>query len=278
MLLAATMGYLNSPGFFQHRMEELLSSYLWKFVLVYIDDVIIFSKNLMDHARHLGFVLHLLESSGITLSISKCFFAYPSVQALGHRVSRLGLSTLEEKIQAVKSLLFPATLQELEHAIGFFGYYRKFVEFFASICEPLVIVKTKGLKGAPVKGRLREQYTKSKALVGYVTPEELEAAKKAFKELQHRLCTAPTLAFPDFSRGFILYVDGSRERGYGVAVHQLDTADPPVERPVLFLSKTLTAAEQRYWPTELETGALVWALQKLPHFTDHGEVTVHCDH
>jgi hypothetical protein len=77
-------------------------------------------------------------------------------------------------------------------------------------------------------------------------------------------CVAPTLAYPDFNRSFILYTDGSHERGFGVALHQLD-ADG-IERPILYLSKALTPAEWNYWPTELETGALVWALQKLPQF------------
>jgi hypothetical protein len=78
----------------------------------------------------------------------------------------------------------------------------------------------------------------------------------AWEELKTLLCSAPTLAFPDFDRDFILYTDGSKERGYGVALHQLDSEG--VERPILFLSKALNAAEQNYWPIELETGALVW--------------------
>jgi hypothetical protein len=78
--------------------------------LVYINDVIIFSRNLANHIYYVNRILDMLESLGITLLIAKCFFAYLSVQALGHKVLRLGLSIMEEKIQAVCGLLFPASL------------------------------------------------------------------------------------------------------------------------------------------------------------------------
>lgn len=276
MLCVATMGLMNSPGFFQHRMELLLGEYLWKFLLVYIDDIIIFSRNLKDHLVHLSKALTLLEQAGITLSISKCYFAFPSIQALGHHVSRLGLHTSPQKVAAILELLFPGTLQDLEHTLGFFGYYRRFVCHYASIAEPMVNCKTKGFKKAPIKGMARSKHARSMLLVDFLDTGELEQARTAFESLKRKLTTAPVLGFPDFSRAFILYVDGSRERGYGVAVHQTDVEG--IERPIVYLSKTLSDAEKNYWPTELETGALVWALQKLPQYTDHGTVTVHCDH
>ena len=84
------------------------------------------------------------------------------------------------------------------------------------------------------------------------------------------------MAFPDFLKDFIIYVDGSKERGYGVALHQKDNEG--IERPVLFLSKALNAAEKNYWATELEVGALVWALGKLQQYVDAGNLTVYTDH
>ena len=283
MLCVATMGLINSPGFFQHRMELLLSEYLWKFVLVYIDDVIIFSRTLDEHLKQLHEVLQILEQAGITLSLAKCHFAYPSIQALGHEVSRLGLSTAQDKVDAIYKMLFPDSLKQLEYVIGFFGYYRKFVEGFAWVAAPLVILKTKGFKRLEPtpeeKGskHKRERFAISTEVTSYATPEELKAATLAFEALKDKLCNAPVLAYPDFKRGgFIIYVDGSKERGFGVSVHQPD--ENGKERPILFLSRLLTDAETRYFPTELETGALVWALQKLPHYTDHGKFTVYCDH
>jgi hypothetical protein len=136
-LSVSTMGLATSLAFFQHRIEKLFGPYLWQFVLVYVDDTIIFSRTPEEHLEHLEIVLRLFQQSGATLALSKCHFAQPGVKALGHFVSRLGLSTMEEKVEAVQALKFPETLQELEYGLGFFGYYRKFVQHFASISRPL---------------------------------------------------------------------------------------------------------------------------------------------
>ena len=93
MLYVATMGLMNSPGFFQHRIEDLLADYLWQFVLVYVDDIIIFSRSPEEHIKQLEKILGLLFQAGITLNLSKYYFKYPLVKALGHYVSRLGMST-----------------------------------------------------------------------------------------------------------------------------------------------------------------------------------------
>ena len=93
---------------------------------------------------------------------------------------------------------------------------------------------------------------------------------------QDKLCNAPTLAFPDFTKPFILYVDGSKKKAYGVALYQISTDG--IQRPVLFLSRDLSDAKTRYWSTELEVGALVWALMKLSQYFDDGEFTVITDH
>ena len=145
-------------------MERLLVLYLWQFVLVYIDDVIIFSASLDEYVKYLDQVLELLENSGVTLSLSKCHFAYPSITALGHYVSRLGLSTMEEKVEAVRRMFFLTSLRELETGLGFFGYYRKFVPYYAAIARPLVKLKTKGFKGSLNKGRPRRNHAEKKQL------------------------------------------------------------------------------------------------------------------
>ena len=87
-------------------MKTLLALYLWQFVLVYIDDIIIYSSWLDDHIRHIDDVLRLLKDSEVTLALSKCHFAYPSIQALGHYVFQLGLSTTEEKVEAIRKMKF----------------------------------------------------------------------------------------------------------------------------------------------------------------------------
>jgi hypothetical protein len=274
-LTVSTMGLASSPSFFQHRMERLFGPYLWKFVLVYIDDIIIFSKDITTHVDDLSTVLDLLLKSGVTLSLAKCHFAQPGLKALGHWVDRLGLSTVHEKVEAIRQMAFPTTLQQLEHGLGFFGYYRKFVPHYGAVVRPLQLLKTLRFKGSPTSKTQRRRFTEKTLLLPALEKVE-EEAKKAWHTIKEFLCTAPTLAFPNFDRMFILYVDGSKELGFGVAVHQED--DDGVERPVLYLSKDLSPAEMNFWPTELETGALVWALQKLPQFLDHHKFVVWTDH
>jgi hypothetical protein len=90
----------------------------------------------------------------------------------------------------------------------------------------------------------------------------LKECEEAWETLKNRLCDAPQLAYPDFEKDFILYVDGSKEMGIGIALHQI--GEDEIKRLVLYLSRDLNTAEKHYWPIELKTRALVWALQKLP--------------
>ena len=116
-LTVVLMGLTSSPGFFQACMEQLLSKYLWKFLCIYINNIIIFSWNTDNHLVHLDEVLTLLEESGISLAISKCYFAYCSVQMLGHHVSWLGVSIAADKVVTVQNMCFPANLWSLEAGV-----------------------------------------------------------------------------------------------------------------------------------------------------------------
>ncbi|PFH62963.1 hypothetical protein XA68_10714 [Ophiocordyceps unilateralis] len=297
-LTVSTMGLATSPAFFQHRMEHLLRRYLWQFVLVYIDDVIVYSRSTEDHLRHLDLVLAILANSGCTMSLQKCHFAHAGLTALGHFVSRLGLSTAEEKTEAIRALAMPTNLKDLESGLGLMGYYRQFVSHYAAIAEPLIRLKTIGFKAAPKKNPARDRWAATVRLPPLETPkpdavdplteqarvsqENLtrqhiwQDAQKAWDTLKDKLVNAVDLAFPDFDRPFELHTDGSKQRGFGAALHQ-EQADGSM-RPVVFLSKTLSPAERNYWATELETAALIWALHKLSQYLDHAQLTVVTDH
>jgi hypothetical protein len=144
------MGLLMSPAFFQYYIEKLFGGYLWKFVLVYIDDTIIFSKDIETYITHLSSILRILSSSGVTLNLLKCHFVQLGLKALGYWVDRLGLSTLDEKVEAIRAMQFLQTLSQLEITLGFFGYYRKFVSHFAGIARVMQALKTLGYKSVPV--------------------------------------------------------------------------------------------------------------------------------
>jgi Reverse transcriptase (RNA-dependent DNA polymerase) len=197
-LTVSTMGLATSPAFFQHRMESLLAKYLWKTVLVYIDDIIVYSRTLEGHLTDLSETLRVLHASGITLSLKKCHFGYRSIEALGHRVGRLGLATHEDKIEAISKLDYPVTFQQLEAGIGMFGFYRKYVRGFSVMVEPLESLKTTLLKSAPKKGRKRRNFGSNTSL------QLNDAHRLAWDELKKALAEAPILALPDFSKPFIL--------------------------------------------------------------------------
>ena len=150
--MVSTMGLTNSPGFFQYRMESILAKYLWFFILVYVDDIIIFSKSKKEHLHYLDRILQLLKDSGVTLSIAKYHFDYPSIKVLGHHVLWLGLSTVEEKTKVIRNLDYPRNLRDLETGLGFFRYYRKFVPYYSAIAQLLLDLKITGFKTSPPKG------------------------------------------------------------------------------------------------------------------------------
>ena len=151
------MGLSTSPAFFQYRIENLFGGYLWKFVLVYINDIIIFLKDIETYINYLSSILGILLNSGVTLNLLKYYFIQLGLKALGYQVNRLGLSTLEEKVKVVRQLRFLETLAQLENVLGFFGYYRKFVNHYASILWLIQALKTLGFKGTNIQGPGRDR-------------------------------------------------------------------------------------------------------------------------
>jgi hypothetical protein len=127
----------NGPSIFQRVMQGILAPYLWLFCLVYIDDIVIYSKSYEDHIDHLDKVLQAIAAANITLSPSKCHMFYSSILLLGHKVSRLGLSTHAEKVQAVMDLARPTKVSQLQTFPGMVAYFSAFIPFYAAIAAPL---------------------------------------------------------------------------------------------------------------------------------------------
>ncbi len=139
-------GLRNGPSIFQRVMQNILAPYLWLFALVYIDDIVIYSRTFKDHISHLDKVLTAVKESGITLSPTKCHFFYSSILLLGHKVSRLGLSTHNEKVKAILELTRPTKVLELQTFIGMVVYFQSFIPFFADRMTPLFDLLKKGVK------------------------------------------------------------------------------------------------------------------------------------
>ena len=190
-------GLQNRPSIFQRVMQGILAPYLWIFCLVYIDDIVVYSKSYKEHIEHLDKVLEAIEKAGIMLSPSKCHLFYGSILLLGHKVSHLGLSTHEEKVRAITELDRPWKLSQLQTFLGMVVYFSAFIPFYASICTLLFQLLRKGCKW---KWGAEEEY--------------------AFFAAKEALWMSPVLGHPIEGQPYQLYTDTSDEV-LGCALQQI---------------------------------------------------------
>ena len=249
-------GLCNAPATFQRLMDLVLSGLQWGECLVYLDDVIVLGRTFDEHLHNLCLVLQRFREAGLRLKPSKCCFFRTRVHYLGHVISRDGIATDPAKTEKVLSWPTPTSKREVQQFLGFAGYYRRFVRDFSAITRPL--------------HRLTERTASFKWT---------EECQRAFDELRQKLCSAPVLAFPDFSRQFILDTDAS-DVGIGGVLSQVD--DHGNERVIAFGSRSLSKPERRYCVTRRELLAVVeFTSEYRPYLvgrrfvlrTDHGSLT-----
>ena len=275
----AVMGYKNSPAYVQRQIDRLLRAHR-AFAKAFIDDVVIHSATLEDHVQHLRTIFGLFEKFNISINPHKAFIGYPSVSLLGQKVNSFGLSTSEEKLQAIQRLSFPHTLALLETYLGITSWLRNFIPRYAELARPLQTRKTMLLQKAPKAGQQRQQYARN---TPFGTPSEKETI--AFKSLQEAFAHPSFLHHFDEKHTLFVDLDASKQGGFGAMVYQIDgelKGTYPSRsqiRPILFLSRLLKDAETRYWPTEMEVGGIVWVLGKTRHLVETAPKTiVYTDH
>lgn len=203
-------GLRNAPAVFQRFMDGVLGNLRWRCALVYIDDVIVYTKTFAEHLAALDQILGTAAKLGLRFAVAKCFFGFKSLRLLGRLISPDGLAILVDRAQGVREMAEPRTLAELYTFLGCAGYYRPFICKFAHIMEPLSSM-TKG-------------YSYTKTAKGYqmLSPDGSVAPNKstiqvrlnddqrsAFNKLKSALASPPVLSFPDYSKPFIIYVDSS---------------------------------------------------------------------
>ena len=249
-------GLTNAPSVFQRVMQQLLTPLNPKsgsdFVNVYIDDVIVFSQTFEAHLRHLKATITAIQEAGLKLNPTKCHFARSEIEYLGYRVTAQGLQPTDRHLTAVSSFPQPSNLKELRQFLGLASYYRRFIKGFASIGQPL------------------HQLTKKDVPFHWT-----DQCQIAFEGLKKCLTEAPVLAYPDFSRDFVVETDASI-RGLGAVLAQIQ--DSGETHPVAYASRALSAAEKNYGITELETLGVVWALSHFRAYLYGHQVTVYTDH
>uniref|UniRef100_A0A3P9LYG9 Gypsy retrotransposon integrase-like protein 1 n=1 Tax=Oryzias latipes TaxID=8090 RepID=A0A3P9LYG9_ORYLA len=242
-------GLCNAPSTFQRLMERLFGDCRFQSVLLYLDDVIIFSSSVEQHLQRLEQVFSRLDAQGLKVKLSKCHFFQKQVKYLGHVVSAEGVSTDPEKAAVVRDWRRPANLADLRSFLGFASYYRRFIAGFAKIASPLNSLVARLLPPG------RKGKTPKKPVDEFWDAE----CEESFQELKTALITAPVLAYADFQKPFVLEVDASHG-GLGAVLSQEHEGK---RRPVAFASRSLKPTERNmnnYSSMKLELVALKWAV------------------
>jgi RNase H-like domain found in reverse transcriptase/Reverse transcriptase (RNA-dependent DNA polymerase)/Integrase zinc binding domain/Chromo (CHRromatin Organisation MOdifier) domain/Retroviral aspartyl protease/Integrase core domain len=251
--LVLPFGLTNAPATFMHLMHQTFREFLDDFVLVFLDDILIFSRTLEEHKQHVAKVLSVLRKEKLFAKESKCDFFKTEVEFLGHLVGRDGVRMMQDKVQAVKEWPTPKRVTDVRAFLGTAGYYRKFIKDFSSIAAPLSDL---------TKDNVKFEWTASQ--------------EAAFQSLKKSISEGPVLILPDPTLPFIVNTDAS---GFACgAVLQQDQGKGL--QPVAFLSKKMLPAETRYPVHEQELLAVINALSTWRHYL-HGskfKVVVRTDH
>ena len=170
-LTVSSMRLDNTFDFFQNKMKKVFKIYLWKFVLIYMNDIIVYFKNKDQHLTHLKKILNLFEKSDVTLTLKKCHFAYFSIKVLKHHVSKFELSILKKKTKIIRKFQFFKNLKKLNHELKFFNYYRKFVEWYVWIERSLYRLKIKEFKNVSIKNSVKLRWTIRTKLKDFINDE-----------------------------------------------------------------------------------------------------------
>lgn len=253
--LVLPFGLTNAPATFMHLMHQIFRPLLDKFVLVFLDDILIFSRDLVEHQRHVVQVLELLRKHKLFAKESKCELFRRRVEFLGHVVDADGLHMMDDKVKAMTEWPSPTTVPELQSFLGTVGYYRKFVRMFSEVAAPLTQLLQKG-----------QAFTWAKE------------QQQAFDALKSAVSRKPVLILPDPRVPYVVTTDAS-----GFAVGGTLQQDQGCGlQPIAFLSQKMSPAETRYPVHEQELLAIIVALKSWRHylagapfhiFTDHHSLT-----
>lgn len=239
-------GLSNAPSTFQALMNHVFKHLLRKYVLVFFDDILVYSKDLSSHLTHLEKVFQILQDNHLKVKLSKCSFGQPSVNYLGHVISGTGVSVDASKVQCLTDWPKPTTLKALRGFLGLAGYYRRFVKNFGLIARPLTdMLKANNFIWTPL-------------------------SEEAFQQLKLAVTTAPVLALPDFSKSFTIETDAS-----GLGMGAVLTQD---KHPIAFLSKAFSPKNQALSVYDKEMRAILYAVDKWRPYVLGRPFTIITDH
>ncbi|KAK1602141.1 hypothetical protein QYE76_017184 [Lolium multiflorum] len=235
--LVMPFGLTNAPSTFMRLMNHVLREFIGKFVVVYFDDILIYSRNESDHTIHIRHVLQVLRDNKLYGNLEKCTFCKDKVIFLGYVVSQHGVEVDESKIEAIQNWPTPMNVSQIRSFHGLAGFYRRFVPNFSTIAAPLNDLTKKG-----------------------VVFEWGAAQDHAFDELKRLLTSAPLLALPDFNKQFEIECDAS---GIGIGGVLMQEG-----RPIAYFSEKLSGAKLNYPIYDKELYALIRVLERLAKWVE----------
>ncbi|KAI3686595.1 hypothetical protein L1987_80275 [Smallanthus sonchifolius] len=245
--LVMPFGLTNAPTVFMDLMNRVCKPYLDQFVIVFIDDILIYSKSQEEYEEHLRLILELLKQEQLYAKFSKCDFWIREVQFLGHVINEKGIHVDPAKVEAIKNWAAPSTPTKVRQFLGLAGYYRRFIEGFSKIAQPLTSLTQKD-----------KPYNWS------------ETQELAFQLLKQKLCSAPILSLPEGTDDFVVYCDASIQ-GLSCVLMQRD-------KVIAYASRQLKIHEKNYTTHDLELGAVVFALKIWRHYLYGTKCTIYTDH
>jgi hypothetical protein len=242
-----SFGLTNAPAYFMNLMNKVFMEYLNKFVVVFIDEILIYSKNDSEHEEHLRMVLQKLWDNQLHTKFTKCDIWLDEVHFLGHIISKGGIVVDPAKVTAIIDWKIPSTVLEIRSFLGLAGYYRRFIEGFTTIAKPMtsLLEKCKEFKWT-------------------------EECQESFNQLRSKLMAAPMLIMPDLQKNFDIYCDASRQ-GLGCVLMQEGHV-------IAYASCQLRKHELNYPTHDLELAAIVNALKIWRHYIMGTKCQVYTDH
>lgn len=252
-------GLKNAPSIFQRAIDDILRPFIGKFAYVYMDDVIFFSKTEQEHMQHISKIIEAFTAAHMKISSEKSFFFKKEIEFLGQIISEGKVTVSPKKIEAIKNFQEPQTLKQLRSFLGMAGTYRKYIKNYAQIVKPLTVLlgNENGRVGAKSSSRVQIKLDNN--------------AVKAFIETKKKIQENIELFQPDFSKPFELTTDASNHAVGAVLSQQ--------HRPITFISRTLSKAEQNMATNEKELLAIVWALKTLRNYLyGIASFTIYTDH
>ncbi|GKB12823.1 putative reverse transcriptase domain-containing protein [Tanacetum coccineum] len=238
-------GHERTGSIYGH--ESVWQTILDKFVIVFIDDVLIYSKNKKEHEEHLKAILEMLKKEELYAKFSKCEFWIPKVQFLGHVINSQGIHVDPTKIESIKDGASPKTPIKIRQFLGLAGYYRRFIEGFLKIAKPMT------------------KLTQKKVAFAWGDKQET-----AFQKLKNKLCSTPILALPQGAVNLIVYCDASH-KGLGTVLMQN-------KKVITYASRQSKIHEKNYTTHDLELGAVMFALKLWRYYLYRTKCTVFTDH